>query len=565
MKKIFLILIASNLLILLNAQKSIEITYIANEGFLIKGKTKKILIDGIFTEGWNKYHIPDPDSDPEALLKTRSAQWPFDSIDVLLFTHDHPDHINPEYVSENMMHNKKSVLICPSQVRDLMESVGNSDKTENRIMSVTPEYNKGTDTVIQNIKFKIISLPHADDNLQEVQNIGYIFTIDGINIFHAGDAAPNDTGYYQHTDIDKDSIDIAFLPRWFFDNSYGDKGKKIIRYINPKVIIIMHLPVEEYIFYKNIIKNMTGIPPVYFMEHPMKKQNFISYHDTLSTFLDSPFAYFKQTIPSDLPTVFAAGDISTSAREHSAPAFSPDGKEIYWSVIKKSNDSVYQQIMFTKFDDGSWTKPALAPFSSGQFYEGGPVISSDGNRLYIYRGGPASTSGRTDDINIICYTRQKNEWVEPVIIGKGVFHSVTDNKTIYYTDRTYIVRMAYKNNSYQTPEILDEKINKPGFMNWTPYIAPNESYLIFSRLNYSGDYGELMIAFHNSVTDTWSEPICIGPEINTWSQERFPSVSPDGRYLFFTRWISDPNDDIFWVTSSVIDSLKNKALIVKTD
>ena len=52
--------------------------------------------------------------------------------------------------------------------------------------------------------------------------------------------------------------------------------------------------------------------------------------------------YLGQTPPGDTPVVFAPGIVSTPIIEHSAPTFSRDGKEIYWSVIKISNDSVYQ-------------------------------------------------------------------------------------------------------------------------------------------------------------------------------------------------------------------------------
>lgn len=52
--------------------------------------------------------------------------------------------------------------------------------------------------------------------------------------------------------------------------------------------------------------------------------------------------------------------------------------------------------MFTKCIDGKWTVPSLAPFSYGKFYEGGPVISADDNKLYIYRGKPAPPGGNAD-------------------------------------------------------------------------------------------------------------------------------------------------------------------------
>jgi hypothetical protein len=97
-------------------------------------------------------------------------------------------------------------------------------------------------------------------------------------------------------------------------------------------------------------------------------------------------------------------------------------------------------------------------------------------------------------------------------------------------------------------------------MNWTPFIASDESCLIFSRVIEGGDYGNLFISFHNTTDDSWTEPMMLNKKINTKSQERFPTVSPDGKYLFFNRWMSDMNDDVFWVSAKVIDLFKKKCL-----
>lgn len=49
----------------------------------------------------------------------------------------------------------------------------------------------------------------------------------------------------------------------------------------------------------------------------------------------------------------------------------------------------------------------------------------------------------------------------------------------------------------------------------------------------------------------------MGSSINTNKQERFPGVSPDGKYLFFTRWYSDPYyHDLYWVDAQIINDLK---------
>jgi hypothetical protein len=56
----------------------------------------------------------------------------------------------------------------------------------------------------------------------------------------------------------------------------------------------------------------------------------------------------------------------------------------------------------------------------------------------------------------------------------------------------------------------------------------------------------------------------MGELINTRTQERFPGLSPDGKYLFFTRGIRwtppDYDHDIFWVSAGIIEKLKAKAV-----
>jgi 7,8-dihydropterin-6-yl-methyl-4-(beta-D-ribofuranosyl)aminobenzene 5'-phosphate synthase len=49
--------------------------------------------------------------------------------------------------------------------------------------------------------------------------------------------------------------------------------------------------------------------------------------------------YLGQEPPGATPKAFAPGVISTSNLEHSAPAFSPDGREVYWSLWKRPSRS----------------------------------------------------------------------------------------------------------------------------------------------------------------------------------------------------------------------------------
>ena len=78
------------------------------------------------------------------------------------------------------------------------------------------------------------------------------------------------------------------------------------------------------------------------------------------------------------------------------------------------------------------------------------------------------------------------------------------------------------------------KLLKENFVEWCPYIAPDESYMIFSAYEIGGiENNDLYIVFKED-DGNWSDAVNMGESINTEYQEQFPRVSNDGKYLFFT-------------------------------
>ena len=92
-----------------------------------------------------------------------------------------------------------------------------------------------------------------------------------------------------------------------------------------------------------------------------------------------------------------------------------------------------------------------------------------------------------------------------------------------------------------------------------PYIAPDESFLIFESQRPECNLG-LYIAFKLD-DGHWSIPVNMGPEINSGKGERFARLSPDGKYLFFGSFRNVSADkhgaDIYWIDAKIIDKLKN--------
>lgn len=290
---------------------------------------------------------------------------------------------------------------------------------------------------------------------------------------------------------------------------------------------------------------------------------FIYAQDTIE-FTDLYGDYLGQSPPGDTPVVFAPGIISTVDLEHSPAIFTPDGNEVYWLTSRPpgpDNNDWLNRVLTMQRKHNRWTVPQVVPYHI-------TMISADGSKGYFWS---------INDRDIFVVEKKGNNWGEPKCLNIvtrnpelqiAVDPSITLNGTLYFmskaegigTKYNYVIyRAELVNDEYTEPELLPRSINQPPFQNWTPFIAPDESYLIFSS-NRDGQYGkgDLYISFHDNNTNTWSDPINMGETINTESQERLPGISPDGKYLFFTRYIPKRSDDVFWVNSKIIDVLREK-------
>ncbi|HKJ81201.1 MAG TPA: MBL fold metallo-hydrolase, partial [Ignavibacteriaceae bacterium] len=92
-------------------QKNVEVTYVGNSGFMITIGDKKILIDALFKGSKGNYELPQQAQD-----KLTGAQAPFDDVDLILVTHAHGDHINPDMVKQHLENNPKAFIASTQQL-----------------------------------------------------------------------------------------------------------------------------------------------------------------------------------------------------------------------------------------------------------------------------------------------------------------------------------------------------------------------------------------------------------------------------------------------------------------
>jgi Tol biopolymer transport system component len=107
---------------------------------------------------------------------------------------------------------------------------------------------------------------------------------------------------------------------------------------------------------------------------------------------------------------------------------------------------------------------------------------------------------------------------------------------------------------YASPERIGGDVSTE-YSEHDPFIAPDESYLIFTSTRPGGHgRGDLWVVFQMP-DGRWSEAVNMGPEVNSDGYDYTAMLSPDGRYLFFTR-NAGGNGDIYWVDTEVIERLR---------
>ena len=114
-------------------------------------------------------------------------------------------------------------------------------------------------------------------------------------------------------------------------------------------------------------------------------------------------------------TIFAEGVISTAEYE-SHSQFTPDGKQLYF--VKSTPNFSFWTIARSRFENGKWTAPEVAPFS-GQYSDADPFITADGSRLFFISNRPAP--GKTNrDLDIWVMEKTSTGWSEPRNPGSPV-------------------------------------------------------------------------------------------------------------------------------------------------
>jgi len=263
-----------------------------------------------------------------------------------------------------------------------------------------------------------------------------------------------------------------------------------------------------------------------------------------------PFAegpYLGQTPPGSTPQVFAPGLICHTG---------PHQLELWGSFSADGNTFCFNRrgyVFITENTDQGWTAPKrIKSIPSRSSY---CCMSPDANSIYfMYSYDPSKHYSHHRCM------RTSRGWSEPQELGpplnspaRELGISLAADNSIYLCSNRQPKGLWYfpcVNNTWPRPIHIDLNypVSEPG-------IAPDESFMVFTAKNQPGGYGQRDLYLTLHLPDgRWSTPQNLGPRINSAYFEYGPRISPDKKYLFFTRangwgYYGGPGDtgDIYWV------------------
>jgi len=268
-----------------------------------------------------------------------------------------------------------------------------------------------------------------------------------------------------------------------------------------------------------------------------------------------------------IPVLFGSFLASDNDNRHSSLAFSADGNELFYSVY--INNIHPQKVFFSKLLNNEWTIPTVASFS-GTYKDGSPLFSPDGNRIYYYSKRPLSDDTLVnDDYDIWVVERTDKDWSEPIHLGKSVntdadesLYTFSKNGDLYFNRQTkdrknFLLKSKFVEGTFAEPGIIKELSNQETFFD--PIAIEGEDYFIYTNNVQKGRfyYSSLLISYRNN-DGSWTSPKDMGDMIN-YGEGRFPSLSPDGKYLFFLSYRTGISQ-YYWVDTKVINYLKTEDL-----
>ena len=198
------------------------VTLSANAGVMLEYAGTKILVDIIHND-----NVPTFSSVPLDLCRSIISDGAFSNADMLLISHDHPDHFSRTLVNDYLKNNKSTAAAAPFRFTE-RQFVFSGVSGKFRMKNFSMEYYK---------------TPHEKRKVySDSKHYSFVLTINDKRFLFFNDMSI-EPDYIELLVKNNVKADAAFVNFPWFTLKYGRKYLK--EYLNADNIIIYHLPIPN--------------------------------------------------------------------------------------------------------------------------------------------------------------------------------------------------------------------------------------------------------------------------------------------------------------------------------
>lgn len=183
---------------------SLSIWWLGQEGYVIKSHDLTIYIDPYLSTYAERITLGKP-NEHVRMMQSPIRPEEVTNADLIICTHDHADHIDPDGIPIISRASEQTKFIVPECTR---QTLLDFDISEERIYTL-----KGNDALtISGITIFAVPAKHERFDKDEIKGypyLSYVIKIEGMNLLHAGDTIPYKG---QIEKFQSHEIDLAFVP-----------------------------------------------------------------------------------------------------------------------------------------------------------------------------------------------------------------------------------------------------------------------------------------------------------------------------------------------------------------
>jgi hypothetical protein len=224
------------------------------------------------------------------------------------------------------------------------------------------------------------------------------------------------------------------------------------------------------------------------------------------------------------------------------PSIRADGLEMYFESDRFGGEGAYDIWVSTRASkEDDWGAPTNlgAPINTPE-WQNTPCISADGLELYfldwdlwVVRRATVSDPWGEPEKDSTININTSDAGFSPSLSSDGlsIFLASWDSLDLYVSTR------PTKDDLWSEPVNLGPTVNGVNntWENYCPNISADGLSLFFASNREGGSGGmDLWMTRRSTIDGPWSEPVNLGPTINSSRGEHSPEISPDGRSLLFS-------------------------------